>query len=81
MTRSIYHDGTAGAPIKPLVPKTASTSEGAKEDKAGWSGFLKHLKARGLAGIGDDELSARQLAGLEVLQEAAPARLVLLSAL
>ena len=25
--------------------------EGAKEDKAGWSGFLKHLKARGLAGI------------------------------
>src|SRR5215471_4502035 len=34
-----------------------------------------------LAGIGDDELSARQPAGLEVLQEAAPARLVLLSAL
>lgn len=25
--------------------------EGAKEDKAGWSGFLKHLKGRGLAGI------------------------------
>ena len=25
--------------------------EGAKEDKAGWSGFLKHLKARGLAGV------------------------------
>jgi transposase-like protein len=25
--------------------------EGAKEDKAGWSGFLKHLKERGLAGI------------------------------
>src|SRR5262252_7928731 len=24
--------------------------EGAKEDKAGWSGFLKHIKARGLAG-------------------------------
>ncbi len=23
-------------------------AEGAKEDKAGWSGFLKHLKARGL---------------------------------
>jgi putative transposase len=23
--------------------------EGAKEDKAGWSGFLKHLKERGLA--------------------------------
>jgi putative transposase len=22
--------------------------EGAKEDKAGWSGFLKHLKERGL---------------------------------
>jgi hypothetical protein len=25
--------------------------EGAKEDRAGWSGFLMHLKARGLAGI------------------------------
>ena len=25
--------------------------EGAKEDKAGWSGFLKHLKERGLCGI------------------------------
>jgi putative transposase len=25
--------------------------EGAKEDKAGWSGFLKHLKSRGLKGI------------------------------
>jgi len=25
--------------------------EGAKEDKAGWSGFLKHLKERGLKGI------------------------------
>jgi len=25
--------------------------EGAKEDKAGWSGFLKHLKARGLEGV------------------------------
>ena len=25
--------------------------EGAKEDKAGWSGFLKHLKARGLNGV------------------------------
>ena len=25
--------------------------EGAKEDKAGWSGFLKHLKARGLKGV------------------------------
>ena len=24
--------------------------EGAKEDKAGWSGFLKNLKRRGLAG-------------------------------
>jgi transposase-like protein len=24
----------------------------AKEDKAGWSGFLKHLKERGLRGIG-----------------------------
>jgi putative transposase len=25
--------------------------EGAKEDKAGWSGFLAHLKRRGLAGV------------------------------
>ncbi len=25
--------------------------EGAKEDKSGWSGFLKHLKERGLAGV------------------------------
>jgi putative transposase len=25
--------------------------EGAKEDKAGWSGFLAHLKGRGLAGV------------------------------
>jgi transposase-like protein len=25
--------------------------EGAKEDKAGWSGFLAHLKARGLRGV------------------------------
>jgi putative transposase len=25
--------------------------EGAKEDKAGWSAFLKHLKARGLSGV------------------------------
>ena len=24
--------------------------EGAKEDKAGWSGFLRHLKKRGLSG-------------------------------
>ena len=26
-------------------------AEGAKEDKAGWSGFLRHLKERGLKGI------------------------------
>jgi hypothetical protein len=25
--------------------------EGAKEDKAGWSGFLRHLKERGLKGV------------------------------
>jgi putative transposase len=25
--------------------------EGAKEDKSGWSGFLKHLKERGLSGV------------------------------
>jgi putative transposase len=25
--------------------------EGAKEDKAGWSAFLAHLKQRGLAGV------------------------------
>lgn len=26
-------------------------TEGAKEDKAGWSGFLRHLKERGLSGV------------------------------
>ena len=26
-------------------------AEGAKEDKSGWSGFLKHLKQRGLKGV------------------------------
>lgn len=26
-------------------------AEGAKEDKAGWSGFLEHLKTRGLSGV------------------------------
>ena len=26
-------------------------AEGAKEDKAGWSGFLRHLKQRGLSGV------------------------------
>jgi putative transposase len=26
-------------------------AEGAKEDKAGWSSFLTHLKARGLRGV------------------------------
>jgi hypothetical protein len=30
--------------------------EGAKEDKAGWSGFLKHLKERGLRGVRADHL-------------------------
>jgi transposase-like protein len=30
--------------------KVLGISEGAKEDKAGWSAFLKHLKDRGLAG-------------------------------
>jgi putative transposase len=25
--------------------------EGAKDDKAGWSGFLKHLKERGIKGV------------------------------
>ena len=25
--------------------------EGAKEDKAGWGGFLRHLKSRGLSGV------------------------------
>jgi transposase-like protein len=27
--------------------------EGAKEDKAGWSGLLSHLKERGLTGVPD----------------------------
>ena len=26
-------------------------AEGAKEDKAGWGSFLKHLKERGLTGV------------------------------
>ena len=42
---------------------------------------LSRALHQALAGIGDDKLDARQPAGLEVLQEAAPARLVLLSAL
>ncbi len=31
--------------------KVLGVREGAKEDKAGWSGFLRHLKKRGLKGI------------------------------
>lgn len=31
--------------------KILGVVEGAKEDKAGWSGFLRHLKERGLRGI------------------------------
>ena len=31
--------------------KILGVAEGAKEDKAGWSGFLRHLKERGLTGI------------------------------
>jgi len=31
--------------------KVLGISEGAKEDKAGWSSFLRHLKERGLAGV------------------------------
>jgi len=31
--------------------KILGVAEGAKEDKAGWSGFLRHLKERGLSGI------------------------------
>ncbi len=31
--------------------KVLGVVEGAKEDKAGWSGFLRHLKKRGLKGI------------------------------
>ena len=31
--------------------KVLGIAEGAKEDKAGWSGFLSHLKGRGLAGV------------------------------
>jgi transposase-like protein len=48
--------------------------EGHKEDKAGWLGFLKHLKARGLAGvrliISDACLSLAEAAG-ECFPEAA----------
>ena len=31
--------------------KVLGIAEGAKEDKAGWSGFLSHLKGRGLTGV------------------------------
>ena len=31
--------------------KVLGIAEGEKEDKAGWSGFLEHLKARGLNGV------------------------------
>ena len=31
--------------------KILGVIEGAKEDKAGWSGFLRHLKERGLSGV------------------------------
>jgi transposase-like protein len=31
--------------------KILGVCEGAKEDKAGWSGFLRHLKERGLRGV------------------------------
>lgn len=31
--------------------KILGVSEGAKEDKAGWIGFLRHLKERGLSGV------------------------------
>lgn len=31
--------------------KVLGICEGAKEDKAGWSGFLRHLKERGLSGV------------------------------
>ncbi len=31
--------------------KILGVAEGAKEDKAGWSSFLRHLKKRGLAGV------------------------------
>lgn len=31
--------------------KILGVAEGAKEDKAGWAGFLRHLKQRGLAGV------------------------------
>ena len=39
--------------------------EGAKEDKAGWSGFLKHLKERGLDGRSADHLRCLYRAGRE----------------
>lgn len=31
--------------------RVLGVSEGAKEDKSGWSGFLRHLKERGLTGV------------------------------
>ena len=31
--------------------KILGIAEGHKEDRAGWSGFLRHLKERGLSGV------------------------------
>jgi transposase-like protein len=44
---------TKAGEVRLKVPKLRQQTicEGAKEDKAGWSGFLKHLKERGLMGV------------------------------
>jgi transposase-like protein len=38
--------------------------EGAKEDKAGWSSFLKYFKERGLVGVRPDRLISDACLGL-----------------
>ena len=42
----LFRQGWRQRPIAAAL----GVSEGAKEDKAGWSAFLKHLKERGLKG-------------------------------
>jgi transposase-like protein len=38
-------------PLSPYGPWGLGICEGAKEDKSGWSAFLRHLVDRGLSGI------------------------------
>src|SRR5260221_13745073 len=37
--------------MRAAIVRSLAFARGAKEDKAGWSAFLKHLKERGLKGV------------------------------